>query len=153
MYYNLDYPDVINSLVSNIDENEKNYELNKLVKFPDNICSPSDILEYREIENKVNFFGNKVICEDVVYINKNFSSKVKNKIVCIDNADPGYDFLFNKNIKGLITRYGGANSHMSIRCAELSITSAIGVGDKKFEEIISEKKIEVDPINQKINKI
>ena len=153
LYYNLDYPDVINSLVSNIDENEKNYELNKLVKFPDNICSPSDILEYREIENKVNFFGNKVICEDVIYINKNFSSKVKNKIVCIDNADPGYDFLFNKNIKGLITRYGGANSHMSIRCAELSITSAIGVGDKKFEEIISEKKIEVDPINQKINKI
>ena len=42
---------------------------------------------------------------------------------------------------------------MSIRCAELSII-AIGVGDKKFkEEIISEKKIEVDPINQKINKI
>ena len=76
------------------------------------------------------------------HINQLYSIKLKAFIIKTD-----------KNIKGLITRYGGANSHMSIRCAELSITSAIGVGDKKFEEIILEKKIEVDPINQKINKI
>ena len=46
-------------------------------------------------------------------------------IVCIENADPGYDFLFNKNIKGLITKYGGLNSHMAIRCAELNLPSLI----------------------------
>ena len=33
------------------------------------------------------------------------------KIICIDNADPGYDWIFTKGIKGLITKYGGANSH------------------------------------------
>ena len=33
---------------------------------------------------------------------------MNNKIVCIKSADPGYDFIFTKNIKkGLITEYGG----------------------------------------------
>ena len=32
----------------------------------------------------------------------------------------------------LITKYGGANSHMAIRCSELNIPAAIGVGEKNF---------------------
>ena len=40
-------------------------------------------------------------------------------MICIRGADPGYDFIFNHKILGLITEYGGANSHMSIRCSEL----------------------------------
>ena len=39
-------------------------------------------------------------------------------IICIENADPGYDFIFNYKIKGLITKFGGSNSHMAIRCLE-----------------------------------
>ena len=57
------------------------------------------------------------------------------KIVLIENADPGYDWLFNFDIKGLITKFGGANSHMSIRCNELKIPAAIGVGEKIFEDL------------------
>ena len=49
-------------------------------------------------------------------LNSNFD-----KVVCIENADPGYDFLFSKNIKGLVTKYGGQNSHMAIRCPKLNI--------------------------------
>ena len=61
---------------------------------------------------------------------------MKDKIVFIENADPGYDFIFTKKIKGLITKYGGANSHMAIRCAELGIPAAIGVGDKNYSEYL-----------------
>ena len=67
-----------------------------------------------------------------------------NGIVCIENADPGFDFLFSKNIRGLITKYGGVNSHMSIRCSELNIPAAIGVGEKKFKENVESKKINLD---------
>ena len=39
------------------------------------------------------------------------SSSIKrlhnNKIILIENADPGFDWLFNFNIKGLITKFGG----------------------------------------------
>ena len=44
-----------------------------------------------------------------------------------------------------MTKYGGANSHMTIRCAELDIPAAIGVGDKKFNELLKENnQIELD---------
>ena len=59
----------------------------------------------------------------------------KEKIVAIPNADPGFDWIFSHNIAGLITQYGGANSHMAIRCAELGIPAAIGVGDKIYENL------------------
>ena len=71
----------------------------------------------------------------------------------IDSADPGYDFIFSCQIKGLITKFGGANSHMSIRCSELNIPSAIGVGEKKFRELLAAKKIHLDCQTQKIDVI
>ncbi|GIS28374.1 MAG: hypothetical protein CM15mP129_05710 [Chloroflexota bacterium] len=43
----------------------------------------------------------------------------------IENADPGYDWLFNKGISG-ITKYGGANSHMAIRSAKLEYHLRLG---------------------------
>ena len=36
---------------------------------------------------------------------------------------------FFKNISGLITKNGGVNSHMAIRCQELNIPAAIGIGE------------------------
>ena len=49
------------------------------------------------------------------------SRLLDNKLILITNADPGYDFIFNYKIKGLVTMYGGSNSHMAIRCLEQNI--------------------------------
>ena len=51
-----------------------------------------------------------------------FQINLKNKIILIENADPGYDWIFSHKIIGLVTKYGGANSHMTIRCSELDYT-------------------------------
>ena len=69
---------------------------------------------------------------------------LKNNIVAIENADPGYDFIFSYNIKGLITKYGGSNSHMAIRCQENNIPAIIGSGEIDFENIIQKKTIQID---------
>ena len=53
----------------------------------------------------------------------------------IESADPGYDWIFSHNISGLITEYGGSNSHMAIRAAEYNIPAAIGIGPKTKSEI------------------
>ena len=58
-------------------------------------------------------------------------NSLENSIVLIEGADPGFDWIFSFNIGGLITRYGGANSHMAIRCAEFNIP-AVGCGDHYF---------------------
>ena len=86
-----------------------------------------------------NFIGNKKIEGEVVFFDPHDKKipQLKNKIVCIEAADPGYDWIFTKNISGLITKYGGANSHMAIRCAELDIPAAIGCGDQPIERIIN----------------
>ncbi|WP_417513127.1 PEP-utilizing enzyme [Minwuia sp.] len=54
------------------------------------------------------------------------------KIVCIPNADPGFDWLFSRNIAGLITAWGGSNSHMAIRAGELGMPSVIGAGEANY---------------------
>ena len=46
-----------------------------------------------------------------------------------------YDFIFGYKIKGLITMYGGSNSHMTIRKLELNVTAVIGLGHKRYSEI------------------
>ncbi len=66
------------------------------------------------------------------------------KIVLIENADPGFDWIFSQQIGGLITKYGGANSHMAIRCAEFGIPAAIGCGEQRFEVFIGANQILLD---------
>ena len=83
-------------------------------------------LFFFEKSNKINFIGSKPVSLDLVKFSKNEIKNLKGKIVCIASADPGYDFIFNHEIGGLITKFGGANSHMSIRCAELGLPAYWG---------------------------
>jgi len=66
------------------------------------------------------------------------------KIVCIESADPGFDWIFTRGILGLITKFGGANSHMTIRCAELGLPAAIGVGEHTFEWLTKAPRVLLD---------
>ena len=75
---------------------------------------------------------------------------IKGKIVLIENADPGFDWIFNEDIKGLVTCYGGVASHMAIRCAEKGIPAAIGCGTEIYNKIKKAKEIRLDCKNKKI---
>ena len=72
------------------------------------------------------------------------SSDLFGKVVCIENADQGYDWIFAKGIKGLVTKFGGANSHMAIRCAEFGLPAAIGCGEQTFERLVAARQIELN---------
>ena len=65
------------------------------------------------------------------------------KIVCIESADPGFDWIFSMGIAGLITKFGGSNSHMAIRCAEMGIPAAVGIGETRFELLRKSKSVEL----------
>lgn len=66
------------------------------------------------------------------------------KIVLIACADPGYDWIFSRHMKGFITMYGGANSHMAIRAGELGIPAVIGVGEKRYNDYRVARALEID---------
>lgn len=153
MYFNLSNYPTINNLKKHINENKKEYFANKSINLPDTIRSSRDLYVRVKKSEKINFISNKKVISKIIIYDKNKVNKEYNGIVCIENADPGYDFLFNKNIKGLITKYGGLNSHMSIRCSELNLPALIGVGEKNFNDIIKYKMLNIDCISKKIEPI
>ena len=73
-----------------------------------------------------------------------FLEDISEKIIVIENADPGYDWIFSKKPAGLITKYGGANSHMAIRSAEYNLPAAIGCGEQPFNRVVAAKKCLLD---------
>ena len=115
---------------------------NKICKLPYLITTRSDFFVASILISKPNFITEKKIISKIFFLNKGQNiSQIKGKIVLIENADPGFDWIFNYKIKGLINKYGGVNSHMSIRCHELNIPAAIGLGEEGFERLISQDKI------------
>ncbi len=151
MHRSLIDDDIEKILKSESAANYKRYNYYKNFNLPDNVLSSDDIFCYKNQLIKSNFVTEKNTSAKCILLNTDKSIPIcDGKIVLIENADPGYEFLFTKNIKGIITKYGGVNSHMAIRCSELNIPAAIGVGEKKFENLKYKKYIN---LNCKLNSI
>ena len=128
---------------------KKNYDF--YIKLPYLVTSPNDFYVSSILITKPNFITKKIIEANTLIIDDPSNEiNVKDKIIIIENADPGYDWILSQKIKGLITKYGGVNSHMSIRCEELNIPASIGVGEKIFDDMHKSSKI---ILNCKENKI
>ena len=93
-----------------------------------------------------NFIGIGIASGKVVVLQPNTPTTInlKNRIICIENADPGFDWIFTKGIAALVTRFGGANSHMAVRCAEFGLPAAIGCGDQAYERVKKAGNIELN---------
>ena len=70
--------------------------------------------------------------------------KFNGNIVFIESADPGFDWLFTHPIAGLVTAYGGVNSHMAIRANELNLPAVIGAGEELFSTWANTHEIRID---------
>lgn len=134
LYKKFDHNKILYNIKKEVNENKKDYSFNLNFNLPNIITNPKEIYFFKELNASPTFITNKITTGKIAFIKKiNKKFNLDNKIICIENADPGYDFIFNHNIKGLITAFGGPNSHMCIRCYEFSIPAAIGVGEKKFK--------------------
>ena len=123
------------------------------VELPSLIQTQTDFYAFEPFDSLPNFVTTNRIEAQVQELTSKDKTDLKNKIVMIQQADPGYDWLFSHNIAGLITQYGGANSHMAIRAAEINLPAAIGVGEKLYEKISYMKMAEMDCANQVIREI
>ena len=109
---------------------------------PPLITEPSQAGKFMLPEFFPNYVTNKLIVAPVVDIKQD--KNISGSIVCIPSADPGFDWLFSRNIAGLVTAWGGVNSHMAIRAGELGIPALIGAGDKIFNQIRSASSLSLD---------
>lgn len=130
-----------------IARNKKEYKLTQAIKLPSLLCNADEIFSFYNHSIIPNFITQKSI---TAFAAKENDKDLEGKIVLIYAADPGYDYLFTKNIAGLITCYGGANSHMAIRASELGMPAVIGVGEENFEKYLKAKKINIECESEQI---
>jgi len=123
------------------------YRTMRAVELPPLILSKDDIRCFVRQEDKANFIGSGKAIAAVLDLSEHpepSHADLEGKIVIIQQADPGYDWLFLRQIAGLITVYGGANSHMAIRTAEFGLPAAIGIGEVTYEHIRGARSIMLD---------
>jgi hypothetical protein len=100
--------------------------------------------------DRPNFIGSGTVTADCLDLSEHPADaalEVAGRIVLIPQADPGYDWLFGQGIAGLVTLYGGANSHMAIRAAEFGLPAAIGIGEQRYRELARARVLELSPGN------
>jgi len=124
---------------------------NKYLALPPIIFSESDFEIIQHYVSKPNFITPNVVMANLkILTNVHNATQIDKHIVLIENADPGYDWIFSANPVGLITKYGGIASHMAIRCAEVGLPAAIGCGEILYERLSNSEKIILDCQNQQI---
>jgi len=128
------------------------HEITSALKLPHIIEKPEDVSIVPLLIHKANFITNKIIRGEIVYLDGRNHTKnnLNNKIVIIEGADPGFDWIFTTKLKGLVTKYGGVNSHMAIRCAEFDLPAAIGCGEQIFERILQSSALELNCTEERI---
>lgn len=132
-----------------IEKRKADYQITKAIELPSLISDASIFYGFEQHSSLPNYIGlNRVIAEVASLSNEN--TNLRGKIVMIPQADPGYDWLFGHDIAGLITQFGGANSHMAIRSAEIGLPAAIGVGAKLYESLLVANKLELDCLGQRL---
>lgn len=121
------------------------YELTSAIRLPQVMFDEAGVHVVPFQVSQPNFITDLKVTADLVCLDsRQIASGLEGRIVLIEQADPGYDWIFAQNIAGLVTKFGGANSHMAIRCAEFGIPAAIGCGDQRFEAFTQVRRLSLD---------
>ncbi|MFA6036358.1 MAG: PEP/pyruvate-binding domain-containing protein [Candidatus Micrarchaeia archaeon] len=147
--------DFIDALKAKIGSNRRKYELMKQFTFPPLIFLDRSVEYFTSTHMMPNYVTQKTVTAEVAYVNSALAkpASLKGKIVLIENADPGYDWLFSHGIAGLITEFGGAASHMTIRAAEFKLPAAIGCGPTLFNFVKGCRNVELNCASKSIKAI
>ena len=134
------------SLVDRAKDGEQWHRVAQALELPPLLVKTQDVFAHERLPDQPNFVTRgQVVAEaiDLTYPPED-NTDLGGLIVLIPQADPGYDWLFGHGIAGLVTKYGGANSHMTIRAAEFGLPAAIGVGQATYDQLSGARLIELD---------
>ncbi|MBE0471870.1 MAG: hypothetical protein IBX55_20465, partial [Methyloprofundus sp.] len=140
-----------------IEARKVEHSLIKSIELPPLICSEQDFDVFQYPHSQANYVGTKPIMAECINLSAQSNNpdnlNLAGLVVMIPQADPGYDWLFGRNIAGLVTMYGGANSHMAIRAAEFGLPAAIGIGEARYHALNTAKVLELDPASRQLKVI
>lgn len=135
-------------LLRAIEQGKARYAETLKISLPPLIARPEDVWAFEWPETAPNFITQKQVTAPVVGCDAR--EQLAGAIVCIPNADPGFDWLFAYPIAGLITAWGGANSHMAIRAGELGLPAVIGAGEVLYRRWSSAQRLHLDCAGRRV---
>jgi hypothetical protein len=136
------------ALLRSIEQGKARYSETLKISLPPLIAKPTDVWAFEWPETEPNFITQKQVTAQVVGCDKH--ELLSGAIVCIPHADPGFDWLFAYPITGLITAWGGANSHMAIRSGELGLPSVIGAGEVLYRRWSGAQRLHLDCAGRRV---
>jgi hypothetical protein len=131
-----------------IEQGKARYAETLKISLPPLIAKPEDVWAFEWPETEPNFITQKQVTAPLVGCDAR--EQLAGAIVCIPNADPGFDWLFAYPIAGLITAWGGANSHMAIRAGELGLPAVIGAGEVLYRRWSTAQRLHVDCAGRRV---
>lgn len=134
-----------NQLKREIQKSEERYCLTSSIRLPEVISDTAGLYVVPFQVSIPNYVTRERVEAEVVIISSyDDDIELGGKVVAVENADPGYDWIFTHEIEGLVTKYGGTNSHMAIRCSELGVPAVIGCGEQIFSSLVNSKRVSFD---------
>ena len=135
-------------------EGQKRFALTRQLILPQLIESVSDIYGFEQATDRPNFVTQGRVTAKAVSLGQSDAApspgSLRGAIILIPSADPGYDWIFSHEIVGFVTMYGGVNSHMAIRAAELDVPAVIGAGEQFFSAWSAASVLELDCVGQQV---
>ena len=136
-------------LMDEVETGRVNYSYTEAISLPPLIFNDNDIFSFETPDTYPNFVTHNAVTGNISQVGSH--QNLVGKILLIENADPGFDWIFTRGILGFITCYGGANSHMAVRARELNLPAALGVGREAFNKLTSAKYVFLDCLNKRID--
>ncbi|HVV13124.1 PEP-utilizing enzyme [Amycolatopsis sp.] len=130
------------TLCAAIESARYQHEITETLCAPVVLSEPDELVSFAAMADEANFVTQGRVIAPIADVSA--GDDPAGSIAMIAAADPGYDWIFTRGIAGLITAFGGANSHMAIRALELGIPAAIGVGEAEFTRLLRADVLEVD---------
>lgn len=130
------------ALARSAEAGRREHELAEIVELPLVISDQRQAVAHETLRSEPNFVTTRVVTAPAIAVDRD--PWEPGAIAVVESADPGYDWLFTQGAAGLVTAYGGMNSHMAIRAAELDLPAAIGVGRERFRVLSAATVIELD---------
>ena len=141
--------DIQPELKRSILDGQNAYTITKSLNLPPLITTVEDVTAFYIAKNEPNYVTLSSVSGQVV-TEDSPRELLKNNIMFIPSADPGYDWIFSHSIGGLVTKYGGTNSHMAIRAGELGIPAVIGAGEALYETWLQANTLEINCAHRQV---
>ena len=136
-------------LLRSVTAGEAGYAITQGINLPPLITSPDDVFAFHLPYSDPNFITLGRAIGEVAFTDAGRQG-IKGKMLLIPSADPGFDWIFAQGICGFVTMFGGVNSHMAIRAAELNVPAVIGAGEAYFREWSRAQVLEIDCANKQV---